>query len=157
MAYFGFTDKLVSGSSIKVFNYGRCLRDFTYIDDIVDGIMLVLDHAPERKTGNDGLPLPPYRIYNIGKGRPERLTDFLAILCQELVRAGLLPDDFDPDAHTEYVPMQPGDVPVTFADTEDLARDFHYTPATDLRTGLRRFAEWYRDFYKTGGKDILEK
>ena len=157
MAYFGFTDKLVSGSSIKVFNYGRCLRDFTYIDDIVDGIMLVLDHAPERKTGNDGLPLPPYKIYNIGKGRPERLTDFLDILCQELVRAGLLPDDFDPDAHTEYVPMQPGDVPVTFADTEDLARDFHYTPATDLRTGLRRFAEWYRDFYKTGGKDILEK
>lgn len=148
MAYFGFTDKLLAGKKIEIFNFGRCMRDFTYIDDIVEGIMLVMDRAPERKTGVDGLPVPPHKLYNIGKGKPENLLDFVDILHQELVRAGVLPEDFDFSSHIVHVPMQPGDVPVTYADTEALARDFHYTPATDLRTGLRRFSEWYADYYK---------
>lgn len=151
MAYFGFTDRLLAGKSIKIYNYGNCLRDFTFIDDIVEGVRLVMASAPERSTGADGLPVPPYRLYNIGNGKPVNLLDFVTVLQEELVRACLLPSDCDFGALRELVPMQPGDVPVTYADTLALERDFHFTPHTSLRTGLRRFVEWYRDFYK--GKD----
>ncbi|MGR1083437.1 NAD-dependent epimerase/dehydratase family protein [Olegusella massiliensis] len=147
MAYFGFTNKLLQGETIKIFNYGNCSRDFTYIDDIIEGIVRVLVRAPERKTGIDGLPVPPYAIYNIGGGRPESLLDFVSTLQEELVRADVLPQDFDFEAHKELVAMQPGDVPVTYADTEALEREFGYRPETTLREGLRAFAEWYRDFY----------
>lgn len=146
MAYFGFTDKLVRGEKIKIFNYGNCKRDFTYIDDIVEGVVRVMRHAPERQTGEDGLPLPPYMVYNIGNSHPENLLDFVDILQQELVRAGVLPVDYDFEAHKELVPMQPGDVPVTYADTTPLERDFGFKPATTLRDGLRAFAEWYIKF-----------
>lgn len=143
MAYFGFTDKLVKGGKIQIFNYGNCQRDFTYIDDIVEGVVRVMKHAPERRDGEDGLPVPPYRLYNIGNNHPENLLDFVKILQEELIRAGILPEDYDFDAHTELVPMQPGDVPVTFADTAPLERDFEFRPSTPLREGLRKFAEWY--------------
>ena len=146
MAYFSFTDKLIRNESIRVFNYGNCLRDFTYIDDIVEGILRVMEHAPEKHTGDDGLPVPPYALYNIGNNHPENLLDFIDILGSELIRAGILPDDFDLKAHQELVPMQPGDVPVTFADTEPLERDFGFRPSTPLRQGLRRFAEWYSTY-----------
>ena len=148
MAYFGFTDKLRRGENIKIFNYGNCRRDFTYVDDIVEGIMRVICRAPEKKNGADGLPIPPYRIYNIGNSKPENLLDFVTVLCEELVRAGILPRDYDFEAHRELVPMQPGDVPVTYADTEALEADTGFRPSTPLRTGLRRFAEWYREYYK---------
>ena len=148
MAYFGFTDKLRRGEKIKIFNYGNCRRDFTYVDDIVEGIMRVICRAPEKKNGADGLPVPPYRIYNIGNSKPENLLDFVKVLCEELVRAGILPRDYDFEAHRELVPMQPGDVPVTYADTEALEADTGFRPSTPLRTGLRRFAEWYREYYK---------
>jgi nucleoside-diphosphate-sugar epimerase len=147
MAYFGFTDKLVKGETIKIFNYGNCKRDFTYIDDIVEGVKRVMQCAPEKKTGEDGLPVPPYRIYNIGNNSPENLLDFVSILSQELVAAGVLAPDFDFEAHKQLVPMQPGDVPVTYADTSALERDFGFKPSTPLREGLRRFAEWYYSFY----------
>lgn len=143
MAYFGFTDKLVKGEAIKIFNYGNCKRDFTYIDDIVEGVVRVMQHAPGRLTGEDGLPVPPYKVYNIGNNHPENLLDFVTILQEELVRAGVLPVDYDFEAHKELVPMQPGDVPVTYADTTPLEEDFGFKPATPLREGLRRFAEWY--------------
>ncbi len=148
MAYFGFTDKLVKGEAIKIFNYGNCKRDFTYIDDIVEGIVRVMKHAPERKNGEDGLPIPPYTIYNIGNNNPENLLDFVTILQEELVRAGVLPFDYDFEAHKELVAMQPGDVPVTYADTTPLEKDFGFKPATSLREGLRKFVEWYVG-YKT--------
>ena len=148
MAYFGFTDKLVNGETIKIFNYGNCKRDFTYIDDIVEGVIRVMQRAPEKKDGEDGLPVPPYALYNIGNNHPENLLDFVDILQQELIRAGVLPSDYDFEAHKELVPMQPGDVPVTYADTTELERDFGFRPSTDLRTGLRKFAEWYKEFYK---------
>ena len=148
MAYFGFTDKLVRGEKIKIFNYGNCMRDFTYVDDIVTGVVSVMRHAPERAAGEDGLPLPPYRIYNIGNNHPENLLDFVQILSEELVRAGVLPEDYDFEAHKELVPMQPGDVPVTYADLSALERDLGFKPATPLREGLRRFAQWYKEFYK---------
>lgn len=147
MAYFGFTDKLRAGKTIQIFNYGNCSRDFTYVDDIVEGIVRVMQGAPEKKNGEDGLPLPPYAVYNIGGGRPVSLLDFVTILQEELVRAGVLPKDYDFEAHKKLVPMQPGDVPVTYADTEALERDFGYRPEIDLRTGLRSFAKWYRAFY----------
>ena len=147
MAYFGFTDKLRAGKTIQIFNYGNCKRDFTYIDDIVTGVEKVMQKAPDRKNGEDGLPVPPYALYNIGNNKPENLLDFVQILSEELVRAGVLPEDYDFDAHKELVPMQPGDVPVTYADMSTLERDFGFKPSTDLRTGLRKFAEWYRDFY----------
>ena len=147
MAYFGFTDKLVKGDRIKIFNYGNCQRDFTYIDDIVEGVVRVMQHAPERRKGEDGLPLPPYKVYNIGNSHPENLLDFVDILQQELIRAGVLPPDYDFDSHKELVPMQPGDVPVTYADTAPLEQDFGFRPSTPLRDGLRRFAEWYKQFY----------
>lgn len=147
MAYFGFTNKLLQGETIKIFNYGNCSRDFTYIDDIIEGIVRVLVRAPERKTGIDGLPVPPYAIYNIGGGHPESLLDFVSTLQEELVRADVLPQDFNFEAHKELVAMQPGDVPVTYADTEALECEFGYRPETTLREGLRAFAEWYRDFY----------
>ena len=147
MAYFGFTDKLVAGETIKIFNYGNCKRDFTYIDDIVEGVVRVMRHAPERSKGEDGLPVPPYKVYNIGNNNPENLLDFVSILQEELVRAGVLPEDYDFEAHKELVPMQPGDVPVTFADTSALERDYGFKPSTSLRDGLRRFAEWYKEFY----------
>ena len=147
MAYFGFTDKLRAGKTIQIFNYGNCSRDFTYVDDIVEGIVRVMQGAPEKKNGEDGLPLPPYAVYNIGGGRPVSLLDFVTILQEELVRAGVLPKDYDFEAHKKLVPMQPGDVPVTYADTKALERDFGYRPEIDLRTGLRSFAEWYRAFY----------
>ena len=143
MAYFGFTDKLVKGETIKIFNYGNCKRDFTYVDDIVEGVVRVMRHAPERKNGEDGLPIPPYKVYNIGNNSPENLLDFVTILQEELVRAGVLPEDYDFEAHKELVAMQPGDVPVTYADTTPLEEDFGFKPSTSLRTGLRRFAEWY--------------
>ena len=143
MAYFGFTDKLVRGETIKIFNYGHCKRDFTYIDDIVEGVVRVMQHAPERRNGEDGLPVPPYKVYNIGNNHPENLLDFVTILQEELLRAGVLPPDYDFEAHKELVPMQPGDVPVTYADTTPLEEDFGFKPATPLREGLRRFAEWY--------------
>ena len=149
MAYFGFTNKLVNGETIKVFNYGNCKRDFTYVDDIVEGVVRVMAKAPEKKNGEDGLPIPPYAVYNIGNSNPENLLDFVQILSEELVRAGVLPADYDFEAHKELVPMQPGDVPVTFADTEPLERDFGFKPHTPLREGLRKFAEWYKEFYMT--------
>lgn len=148
MAYFGFTDKLVKCETIKIFNYGNCQRDFTYIDDIVEGVVRVMQHAPEKRLGEDGLPIPPYTVYNIGNNQPENLLDFVTILQEELVRANVLPADYDFEAHKELVPMQPGDVPVTYADTSALERDFGYKPSTSLRTGLRNFAEWYAEFYK---------
>ncbi len=147
MAYFGFTDKLLQGEKIQIFNYGKCKRDFTYIDDIVEGVICVMKGAPERENGADGLPVPPYAVYNIGNSKPENLLDFVQILQEELVRAGVLPKDFDFDAHKELVPMQAGDVPVTYADTSALERDFGYKPDTSLREGLRKFAEWYKEFY----------
>lgn len=147
MAYFGFTNKLVNGETIKIFNYGNCKRDFTYVDDIVEGVVRVMAKAPEKKNGEDGLPIPPYAVYNIGNSNPENLLDFVQILSEELVRAGVLPADYDFEAHKELVPMQPGDVPVTFADTEPLERDFGFKPHTSLREGLRKFAEWYKEFY----------
>lgn len=147
MAYFGFTNKLVNGEIIKIFNYGNCKRDFTYIDDIVEGVVRVMKKPPEKKTGEDGLPIPPYAVYNIGNSNPENLLDFVQILSEELVRAGVLPADYDFDAHKELVPMQPGDVPVTYADTTALERDFGFKPHTPLREGLRKFAEWYKEFY----------
>ena len=147
MAYFGFTDKLIRGQTIEIFNYGNCKRDFTYVDDIVEGVRRVMQCAPEKKTGEDGLPCPPYRIYNIGNSHPENLLDFVTILQEELIRAGVLPADYDFEAHKKLVPMQPGDVPVTYADTTALERDFGFRPSTPLRAGLRRFAEWYRQFY----------
>ena len=147
MAYFGFTNKLVNGETIKIFNYGNCKRDFTYVDDIVEGVVRVMAKAPEKKNGEDGLPIPPYAVYNIGNSNPENLLDFVQILSEELVRAGVLPADYDFETHKELVPMQPGDVPVTFADTEPLERDFGFKPHTPLRDGLRKFAEWYKEFY----------
>lgn len=152
MAYFGFTDKLLAGKTIEIFNYGNCRRDFTYIDDIVEGVLRVMQGAPERKTGEDGLPVPPYAVYNIGNSHPENLLDFVDILQQELIRAGVLPEDYDFEAHKKLVAMQPGDVPVTYADTSALERDFGFKPDTDMRTGLRRFAEWYRMFYLEGNQ-----
>ena len=148
MAYFGFTDKLLRGETIRIFNYGNCKRDFTYIDDIVEGVVRVMQGAPERKNGEDGLPVPPYAVYNIGNQNPENLLDFVDILQQELIATGVLPNDYDFEAHKQLVPMQPGDVPVTYADTTPLERDYGYKPSTDLRTGLRNFARWYKDFYK---------
>lgn len=148
MAYFGFTDKLVKGEKIQIFNYGNCKRDFTYVDDIVEGVMRVMDKAPEKKTGEDGLPLPPYAVYNIGNNNPENLLDFVNILQEELVRAGVLPKDYDFESHKELVPMQPGDVPITYADTSALERDFGFKPSTPLRDGLRAFAQWYKEYYK---------
>ena len=148
MAYFGFTNKLVKGETIKIFNYGNCKRDFTYVDDIVEGVKRVMMSPPEKKNGEDGLPVPPYKIYNIGNNNPENLLDFVQILSEELIRAGVLPQDYDFDAHKELVPMQPGDVPVTYADTSALENDFGFKPSTSLREGLRKFAEWYKNFYK---------
>ena len=148
MAYFGFTDKLLKGQTIQIFNYGNCKRDFTYIDDIVEGVIRVMQKPPEKKNGEDGLPIPPYAIYNIGNNNPENLLDFVQILSEELVRAGVLPADFDFEAHKELVPMQPGDVPVTYADTSALERDFGFKPQTSLREGLRKFARWYKEFYQ---------
>lgn len=147
MAYFGFTNKLLKGDKIQIFNYGNCKRDFTYVDDIVEGVKRVMQKAPERKEGEDGLPLPPYAVYNIGNSNPENLLDFVNILQQELVRAGVLPEGYDFEAHKELVPMQAGDVPVTYADTSALERDFGFKPSTSLRDGLRKFAEWYKEFY----------
>ena len=147
MAYFGFTNKLVKGDTIKIFNYANCKRDFTYIDDIVEGVVRVMKKPPEKKDGEDGLPIPPYAVYNIGNSNPENLLDFVQILSEELVRAGVLPADYDFEAHKELVPMQPGDVPVTYADTSALERDFGFKPHTPLREGLRKFAEWYKEFY----------
>ena len=152
MAYFGFTDKLIKGETIQIFNYGNCQRDFTYIDDIVEGVTRVMRRPPEKKTGEDGLPLPPYAVYNIGNSKPENLLDFVTILQEELVRAKVLPADYDFEAHKRLVPMQPGDVPVTYADTSALERDFGFRPATPLREGLRRFAQWYYAFYLSGNK-----
>ena len=147
MAYFGFTNKLVHGDTIKIFNYGNCKRDFTFVDDIVEGVVRVMQHAPEKQNGEDGLPIPPYKVYNIGNSHPENLLEFVDILQQELLRAGVLPSDYDFDAHKELVPMQPGDVPVTYADTTPLEQDFGFRPSTPLREGLRKFAEWYRGYY----------
>ena len=147
MAYFGFTNKLRQGQTIEIFNYGNCKRDFTYVDDIVEGVRRVMMNAPEKQLGEDGLPIPPYRVYNIGNSSPENLLDFVDILQQELIRAGVLPEDYDFEAHKVLVPMQPGDVPVTYADTSDLERDLGFRPATALREGLRRFAQWYKEFY----------
>lgn len=148
MAYFGFTNKLVNGETIKIFNYGNCKRDFTYVDDIIEGIIRVMKKAPDKKDGEDGLPIPAYAVYNIGNQKPENLLDFVQILSEELVRAKVLPKDYDFEAHKELVPMQPGDVSVTYADTSSLERDFGYKPSTSLREGLRKFAEWYAEFYK---------
>lgn len=148
MAYFGFTNKLLKGETIQIFNFGNCKRDFTFVDDIVEGVKRVMQCAPEKKNGEDGLPVPPYRVYNIGNSSPENLLDFVSILCEELVKAGVLPEDYDFEAHKKLVPMQPGDVPVTFADTSALERDFGFKPSTPLREGLRKFAQWYKEFYK---------
>ena len=147
MAYFGFTNKLLNGETIKIFNYGNCKRDFTYVDDIVEGVVRVMQGAPEKKNGEDGLPIPPYAVYNIGNNHPENLLDFVEILQEELIRAKVLPEDYDFEAHKELVPMQPGDVPVTYADTQALERDYSFKPSTTLREGLRKFAEWYKEFY----------
>ena len=147
MAYFGFTNKLLKGQTIEIFNYGNCKRDFTYVDDIVTGVKHVMQNAPEKVDGEDGLPLPPYRVYNIGNNSPENLLDFVTILQEELLRAGVLPSDYDFEAHKKLVPMQPGDVPITYADTSALERDFGFKPSTSLRAGLRKFAEWYKEFY----------
>ena len=149
MAYFGFTDKLVKGETIKIFNYGNCKRDFTYVDDIVEGVVRVMQHAPEKENGEDGLPIPPYKVYNIGNSHPENLLEFVTILQEELVRAGVLSKDYDFESHKELVPMQQGDVPVTYADTTSLEQDFAFKPGTSLRDGLRNFAEWYVKFYNT--------
>ena len=149
MAYYSFTDRLIRNETIRVFNYGNCQRDFTYIDDIVEGILRVMERAPEKRNGSDGLPVPPCRVCNIGNNHPESLTDFIRVLCEELIRADLLPPDFDPAAHQELVPMQPGDVAVTYADTEPLERDYGFRPDTPLRDGLRKFAGWYRDYYRS--------
>lgn len=148
MAYFGFTNKLLKGETIQIFNFGNCKRDFTFVDDIVEGVKRVMQCAPEKKNGEDGLPVPPYRVYNIGNSSPENLLDFVSVLCEELVRAGVLPEDYDFEAHKKLVAMQPGDVPVTFADTSALERDFGFKPSTPLREGLRKFAQWYKEFYK---------
>lgn len=148
MAYFGFTNKLLKGETIQIFNYGNCKRDFTYVDDIVEGVKRVMQGAPERKNGEDGLPLPPYVVYNIGNQNPENLLDFVDILQQELINAGVLPADYDFESHKKLVPMQPGDVPITYADTEPLERDYGFKPSTPLREGLRKFAQWYKEFYK---------
>ncbi len=148
MAYFGFTNKLLAGKTIEIFNYGNCKRDFTYVDDIVEGVKRVMQAPPERKLGEDGLPLPPYKVYNIGNSHPENLLDFVTILQEELLRAGVLPADYDFEAHKKLVPMQPGDVPVTYADTTPLERDFGFKPSTPLREGLCKFAEWYKEFYR---------
>ena len=148
MAYFGFTNKLVKGDTIQIFNFGNCKRDFTYVDDIVEGVVRIMQGAPEKKTGEDGLPVPPYAVYNIGNNQPENLLTFVDILQQELIRAKVLPEDYDFEAHKKLVPMQPGDVPVTYADTSALERDYGYKPSTSLRDGLRAFAEWYADFYQ---------
>ncbi len=148
MAYFGFTNKLVKGDTIQIFNYGNCMRDFTYVDDIVEGVVRIMQGAPEKKQGEDGLPLPPYAVYNIGNNSPENLLNFVDILQQELIRAKVLPEDYDFDAHKQLVPMQPGDVPTTYADTSALERDFGFKPSTSLRVGLRAFAEWYSEFYQ---------
>ncbi|MDZ5547634.1 GDP-mannose 4,6-dehydratase [Enterococcus cecorum] len=148
MAYFGFTNKLINGETIQIFNYGNCKRDFTYVDDIVEGVIRVMQGAPEKKMGEDGLPVPPYAVYNIGNSQPENLLDFVNILQEELVRAKVLPKDYDFETHKKLVPMQPGDVPVTYADTSALERDFDFKPNTTLRSGLRKFAEWYKEFYK---------
>jgi len=147
MAYFGFTNKLVNGETIQIFNYGNCKRDFSYVDDIVEGVVRVMAKAPEKKNGEDGLPIPPYAVYNIGNSNPENLLDFVQILSEELVRAGVLPADYDFEAHKKLVPMQPGDVPITYADTTPLERDFGFKPHTPLREGLRKFAQWYKEFY----------
>lgn len=147
MAYFGFTNKLIKGEKIEIYNFGNCKRDFTYVDDIVEGIIRVMGKAPEKENGEDGLPLPPYKVYNIGNSNPENLLDFVQILQEELVRAGVLPEDYDFEAHKELVPMQPGDVPITYADTSALYDDFGFKPTTPLRDGLRKFAEWYKEFY----------
>lgn len=157
MAYFGFTNKLVNNETIKIFNYGNCKRDFTYVDDIVEGVKRVMMSPPEKKNGEDGLPIPPYKIYNIGNNNPENLLDFVQILSEELIRAGVLPQDYDFDAHKELVPMQPGDVPVTFADTSALEADFGFKPSTSLREGLRKFAEWYniKNFIRYKGRGFL--
>lgn len=152
MAYFSFTNKLIKGEKIKIFNYGNCKRDFTYIADIVDGIVKVIYKAPSKQNGNDGLPIPPYKIYNIGNNHPENLLDFVKILQEELIRAKVLPSDYDFDSHKELVAMQPGDVPITYADTSALERDFGFKPSTSLRTGLRKFAEWYYEYYVKGNK-----
>ena len=148
MAYFSFTDKLIKGEKIKIYNYGNCKRDFTYIDDIVEGVRMVMKNAPKRQVGDDGLPIPAYKIYNIGNGHPINLLDFVDILQQELVRAGVLPQNYDFNLHKELVPMQPGDVPITYADTTNMEKDFNFRPQTQLRVGLRNFAEWYKNFYK---------
>lgn len=148
MAYFGFTNKLIKGDKIQIFNYGNCKRDFTFVDDIVEGVVRIMQHAPEKETGEDGLPIPPYKVYNIGNNSPENLLDFVQILQEELTAAGVLPEDYDFEAHKELVPMQPGDVPVTFADTSALEEDFGFKPQTSLREGLRKFAQWYKEFYK---------
>lgn len=147
MAYFGFTNKLREGKTIEIFNYGNCKRDFTYIDDIVEGVVRVMQHAPEKQNGEDGLPIPPYKIYNIGNNQPENLLDFVQILQEELINAGVLPKDYDFEAHKKLVPMQPGDVPVTYADITPLEEDFGFKPSTSLREGLRRFAQWYKGYY----------
>lgn len=147
MAYFGFTDKLLKGETIKIFNYGNCKRDFTFVDDIVEGVKRIMQCAPEKANGEDGLPIPPYRVYNIGNNRPENLLDFVEILQEELISAGVLSEDYDFEAHKQLVPMQPGDVPITYADTSALERDFGFKPSTSLRDGLRKFAEWYKMFY----------
>ncbi len=148
MAYFGFTNKLIKGQTIEIFNYGNCKRDFTYVDDIVEGVKRVMQHAPEKQDGEDGLPRPPYAVYNIGNSNPENLLDFVTILQEELIRAGVLPEDYDFESHKKLVPMQPGDVPVTYADTSALERDMGFKPNTSLRDGLRKFAEWYKEFYQ---------
>lgn len=148
MAYFGFTNKLIKNEKIQIFNYGNCKRDFTYVDDIVEGVIRVMQHAPEKQTGEDGLPIPPYKVYNIGNNQPENLLDFVTILQEELVSAGILPEDYDFESHKELVPMQPGDVPVTYADTTPLEKDFGFKPNTSLREGLKQFAIWYKEFYK---------
>lgn len=152
MAYFDFTNKLVAGENIKIFNNGNCKRDFTYIDDIVEGVLRVMTHAPERRKGDDGLPIPPCKVYNIGNGNPESLLDFVMILQEELIRAGVLPQNYDFESHKELVPMQPGDVPITYADTSLLEQDFGFRPSTSLRQGLRHFAEWYANYYQSSGK-----
>lgn len=154
MAYFGFTNKLRDGKTIEIFNYGNCKRDFTYVDDIVEGVIRVMDKAPEKKTGEDGLPVPPYKVYNIGNNNPENLLDFVTILQEELIRAGVLPADYDFEAHKKLVPMQPGDVPVTYADTTALEQDFGFKPSTSLREGLRKFAEWYSEYNNIFGACI---
>lgn len=157
MAYFGFTDKLVKGETIKIFNFGNCKRDFTYVDDIVEGVVRVMQHAPERANGEDGLPIPPYKVYNIGNSAPENLLDFVQILQEELIRAGVLPADYDFEAHKQLVAMQPGDVPVTYADTTPLETDFGFRPSTPLRTGLRAFAEWYKESYSLKNRKLLQR